>query len=1187
MDIDENGDEEISIDFSKIKNLFKRKKKINEESKEETPKVEEVRVKEKAEEESIKQEVKPIEEEQENKFSLLGRTQYRQAKPEVSQAKLEKKEELEVEEKESEEDESINIDLSKIKNLFKRKKKEKPKEGVKEEIEKKEEEEDEEINIDFSKIKNLFKGKKEEKPKSEGGIEKEEGEDEEISIDFGKIKNFFKGLKEGIKEKKPDEKDEEEVSVDIRKTMDFFNKHRKVLLPALLIIIAIFFSVYLRVQPAYLPATDDWARNSAYNQIKSSIKSQIDQQYPNLPDANKNSLVEAELEKVLKEQKEPIEQQIEATSNYFKTRLQDDNGQTYLLAIDPYFWMRHAKNILENGHPGDEIRDGRPYDNHMYAPVGRNTPPDMFHAYFEAYLYKFFSFFKRDLDLMTLIFYIPVILSALCIFPAFFIGKRLAGNFGGFIVAFIIAIHPAFLTRTAGGFADTDAYNVLFPLFISWLFLEAFETKNKKGMIIYSSLAGLLVGLFSFAWQGWFYIFDFILFASIFYLFYFIILHRNEILNITGFIKKPALSNTLILIAAFIISSGLFTSIFSGFNNFKRAFSAGPLAFIKLKQVAITTIWPNVYTTVAEQNPASLNSVISQVGIGSVLLFLIGLTGIALTMLRKETRKSSDLWFAIGSIVWFIIILGIRPQNLTWFLGLISLPIIIKLILILKDKDTQVDIKAVILLILWFISTIYASVKGVRFTLLAVPAFAIAFGVTLGVGYYYLHNLITKGLKINKNISKALIIILLCLLLLGPFRSAKATVKNEIPSMNDAWYNSLKKINLESQPNAIINSWWDFGHWFKMIGDRAVTFDGTSQNSPNAHWIGSTLLTDDEDYAVGTLRMVDCGQNKAFEELNKVIKDGARSIGILEEIVRLDKEEAKSILLKNGLNKEESNDVVLYTHCNPPEDYFITSYDMVSKSGVWAHFGSWNFDRSLIYNTLRKKEYKDDLEKGILFLQSRFNYTREQAESIYYDIQSIQDDTKANSWIAPWPSYAGSGGCSKIQDNKISCDIGQGLQAEIDLQTLQADIQTVQGIMHPNSIVIPLEDGSYRKREFNNSIGLSMMIIPNGEDSYSTLIMHPALDKSMFTIMFYLNGHGLKYFEKFSDTTDITGGRIIVWKVNWQGNSTNLLEYYQPKPEPEEELELEEKLINESEEISEEEGINNSQDINTTNNSVA
>lgn len=1161
MDIDEdNEDEEVSIDFSKIKNLFKKKKKASEETKEIS----------KAEEE----------------------------KEEPQKEEKEKTQESE----EIKEDEEINIDFSKIKNLFKKKKEvmeeakteisekvKEPKQGVKEETE-----EDEEINIDFSKIKNIFKREKEEKTKTpEGGKKSEEAEDEEISIDFGKIKNFFKGLKEKKSEKGGDE---EEISLNVRKTIDFFNKHKQALVPTLLIIIAISFSIYLRIQPAYLPATDDWARNAVYNQISSSIRTQIDQQYPNLPDANKNSLVDTELKKILKEQKEVIEQQIKATSNYFKTELQRDNGKTHILDIDSYYWIRHAQNVLKNGHPGDELRDGKPYDNHMYAPLGRYVPPDMFHAYFQAYLYKVVHFFNRNLDFITFVFYVPIILSAIAVFPAFFIGRRLGGNFGGFISAFIFAIHPALLPRTSGGVIDTDPHNVLFPLLITWLFLEAFETENIKNRIIYSSLAGFLVGLFSLTWGGWFYIFDFILFASIFYFFYFIALHRNEIKNPIQFIKKPTFYNTLTLVIIFVVSSALFTSIFTNFRNFNDAFLIGPLAFAKLKQVAITTVWPNVFTTVAEQNPASLNSVISEIGLRNLLLFLISLTGITLTMLRKETKKASDLWFILGSVIWFIIILGIRPQNLTWFLVLISLPVIVKLIIIVKEKDTEVDIKAAILLILWFVSTIYASVKGVRYMLLAVPAFAIALGVALGIGYYYLYSLITKGLKINKNISKVLVIMLLSLLLLGPYKSVRVIAKNEIPLINDDWYNSLQKINLEAKPNAIINSWWDYGHWFKMIGDRAVTFDGTSQNSPNAHWIGSVLLTEDEKYAVGILRMVDCGQDNAFEELNKVIKDEAKSISILEEIVRLDKDEAKSILLKEGLNEEEANNVLKYTYCEPPEDYFITSYDMIGKSGVWAHFGSWDFDRALMYNTLKKEEYRDDSEKSISFLQNRFNYTREKAESIYYEVQSIKNDAEANSWIAPWPSYAGSSGCGKTEENKISCSIGQGLQVEINLETLQADIQTPQGIKHPNSVVLPLEDGGYKEKQFNDTIGVSMTLIPTGEESYNALILSPQLAKSMFTIMFYLNGHGLKYFDKFSDVRDITGGRIIVWKVNWQGNSTNLLEYYQPKPAPEEGLVnesqeiMEQELINESsKEIIEQENIsssiNNSQGINTSNNS--
>ena len=86
------------------------------------------------------------------------------------------------------------------------------------------------------------------------------------------------------------------------------------------------------------------------------------------------------------------------------------------------------------------------------------------------------------------------------------------------MAAMIVGIHSAFLGRTAGGFSDTDAYNVLFPLLIAWLFIEGFEAKNLKKQITLFGLTGLVVGIYSFAWGGWWYIFDFLIATVIVYL---------------------------------------------------------------------------------------------------------------------------------------------------------------------------------------------------------------------------------------------------------------------------------------------------------------------------------------------------------------------------------------------------------------------------------------------------------------------------------------------------------------------------------------------------------------------------------------------------------------------------------------------------------------------------------------------
>ncbi|MBI2135326.1 hypothetical protein HYU09_05015 [Candidatus Woesearchaeota archaeon] len=1051
-------------------------------------------------------------------------------------------------------DDEISIDLSKIKNLFRKKKEGKPevnktleaedKEKENHAIETQEKKEEDEIDIDFSKIKNIFKSKKTETHEEKehrhvhhaAEAAQEKKDDDEISLDFSKLKNI-----RNIFKKEGREKSEDDISVDLSRIKGFFIKHRVLLL----LIIPIFLSIFLRVQPAYITVTDQWAADSVINSLRSQISGQISQQYPNLPDQNRNALVENELQKVLQQQKAQIDQQIAATSNFFKSKLQDDSGLVYLSTIDPYFWMRHSQNVLDNGHPGDEIRNNVPWDNRMLAPVGRPVPVDMFHAYFVAYLYKFLSFFNRDLSLAAVSFFSPILISALSVIPAFFITRKIAGNFGGFIAAVIVAIHPSFLVRTMGGISDTDGYNILFPLLIVWIFIEALEANRLRSNIMLGITGGIVVGLFSFTWGGWWYIFDFVIASAFLYMIYYSYVHRKELMaSFTGFLKQKAIKNSVIFFAVFFAVSALSVTLFVNYSHFQQ-FYENPAGFAKLKEVGITTIWPNVFTTVAEQNPASLNNVINQVGLGEEFFFLIALIGITLTITR---RKHEKLWFLLGTLAWYVIIFLLKIENLNIFLALIIIPIAIRILIALWESDLEIDIKYAILLIFWFVATIFASTKGVRFTLLLVPAFAIGFGIALGEAYRLLSAWISRGLNVNKAVSKITVMVVLMLLLVPPYISAQNTARNSITDFNDAWKDSLEKIKSDSKPDAIVNSWWDFGHWFKFWTDRRVTFDGTSQNSPQAYWIGKVLLTDDEDAAVGILRMLDCsGGSAAFESVNTKLNDGAKTVSLLNGIIVENKEKAKNIL-KEKFSDEEAEKILSQTHCQPPEDYFITSEDMVGKSGVWAHFGSWDFERALIYNTLKKKEYEGNPEKSVKFLQER-NYSGKDAENLYYEVQSITNSEQANSWIAPWPGFAGAAGCSGTGNETFGCSIG-GIPLVVNPKAHEAYAETTSGRLHPHKISFPGEDGITVKQYDESTIPLGsgrqigIALVKDGE-SYSAVAMDSDLTASMFTRLFYQDGIGLRYFKKFSDERSIFGNRIIVWKVDWEGKEKNVIESVQ------------------------------------------
>src|SRR3989344_1567708 len=222
-------------------------------------------------------------------------------------------------------DEEISIDFSKVKKWFKEKEGHNEEAAKPHEVEHKTEHEhhqvehqsheksDDEISIDFGKIKNFFKSDEKKEPDGEKHESKDaKKDDDEISFDFGRIKRFFKS---DDKESSPKE---DELSVDWGKIVGFFKKYGIIFL----ILIPIILSIYVRMQSGLLPFADQWAASNVVNNLKSQIRSGIDQQYPNLPDANKNALADAELQKVISQSKAQLDEQIRQASAYFKSFFQ-------------------------------------------------------------------------------------------------------------------------------------------------------------------------------------------------------------------------------------------------------------------------------------------------------------------------------------------------------------------------------------------------------------------------------------------------------------------------------------------------------------------------------------------------------------------------------------------------------------------------------------------------------------------------------------------------------------------------------------------------------------------------------------------------------------------------------------------------------------------------------------------------
>ena len=548
-----------------------------------------------------------------------------------------------------------------------------------------------------------------------------------------------------------------------------------------------------------------------------------------------------------------------------------------------------------------------------------------------------------------------------------------------------------------------------------------------------------------------------------------------------------------------------------------------PLWFIQYKAVGVTTLWPNVLTTVAELNLGSISQVINSTG--GEIMFLFSLIGIVFLLIPKNKFNKKDIWLIGFSILWYVILIGIKDyisSSIIWII-LLVLPIIIGIYFALF-REEDIYIKDAVLLTVWFLGTIFASLNGVRFLALITPVFAIAFGVFFAIAYDNLAKMGSKWFNLEIILSRVIVLFLLILLLVPTFQAAHNTALHEIPSMNDQWHDSLIEIK-NNTTDAVITSWWDFGHWFVAISERRVTFDGGDQGE-RIHWVGKSLLSNNEDQSIGILRMLNCGQEEAPHVLeNYLDNDTVKAIYILNEIILEDKEDAEEILQAEGLTEKAIKEILAVTHCDDLlSQYYITSEDMIGKAGVWGHFGSWNFKRASMYQSVKRKDY----EEGINILINVFNLSEDQADQTYYEIQNEE----ADQWIADWPGYVtGLANCN-TKDNVITC--GNGV--EVNLDNMDATISTQQGKAKLNSIVYINKDEEFVQRRYMDSqVPYSAALIPEG-GGLKCIVMDYRLAGSMFTRLFFFNGHGLKQFKPFSEKRQVTGGKIQVWKVDWESD---------------------------------------------------
>ncbi|MFT4892244.1 MAG: asparagine N-glycosylation enzyme membrane subunit Stt3 [Candidatus Nanohaloarchaea archaeon] len=166
-------------------------------------------------------------------------------------------------------------------------------------------------------------------------------------------------------------------------------------------------------------------------------------------------------------------------------------GMKYFQALDPYWIFRQSQHLaLEGNIPAVDFMRYFPY----------NAPFNVFNngnIIFPALMYWMGPFLVFGSFLEWAQFY-PALMGALGVFVTYFLGKELYDKSAGVAAAFFLATIPGVLHRTSAGFFEKEPIGSFFMVVSLYFFTRAWKEKNQ----VLGILSGLALGAFSISWGG-------------------------------------------------------------------------------------------------------------------------------------------------------------------------------------------------------------------------------------------------------------------------------------------------------------------------------------------------------------------------------------------------------------------------------------------------------------------------------------------------------------------------------------------------------------------------------------------------------------------------------------------------------------------------------------------------------------
>ena len=560
-----------------------------------------------------------------------------------------------------------------------------------------------------------------------------------------------------------------------------------------------------------------------------------------------------------------------------------ETGLPFLTEMDSYYHLRMTRDIMDRGVPGGEYKDNEAWDTLSYAPYGRSAAdykPLM--AYIAIASKKILSRFA-EVTLEKVVYWQGAVLSVLVVIPVFIMAYRLGGFITALVSSVLACINYGYFVHTIPGFYDTDTIlsTVSCLFFLSAVLLaSAFEKKTFFKSALLFFLASLCLLIMS--WNAYA-LFVGVLTVSL--VIYAVLVKRNT----AGSFKR-----------VLTLALGMIGLIFLSILIFDRSFFANMFSQATSVFAGGRGIFPDALVSVSEMKKP--------------VIIAGGFTG--LFQMKVLSGTAIGVVNAVG---------GAIP----------CISAAVMCIMLIRDivkKKFRFDH---ILLAVWYFAAFVLAFRSWRFIML----FAVPVALLSGLFAGWLIGLMREKRMMDYKVYAAMILLLMMFpTLYGAYRSAG----DSHPSVNMSFYDSMKKIKLDSDRDTILASWWDYGYFFEEKAQRRTIFDGGSQNGMRVYWIGKALSCADEDLSYNIIRMLSGEGDKATEEMIKAFGETKETLFLMTRLLSGTKEEARAGLEEKGVSVTDSERIVSLLFPEADEEVLcLISRDMYSIAQWFYTLGTW------------------------------------------------------------------------------------------------------------------------------------------------------------------------------------------------------------------------------------------------------